>query len=424
MANSIAKITGYVVREAARGFYNSRLFSGLIDHKYDNEFAVDGAKVGQTIYVKKPAKYRVRSGANQQVQDVVQAVIPVTLPAQVGVDFEFSTREMTLDIDNGSKSFAEQTITPAGSAIASSKDAEGLQIAALNAGYTIVTAATPAYADFTKAKAFLNKQLAPKGVSDRIAFVGSDVESAIANEIKVLYNSAAEVTKAIKENELQVTGGMTFASTDLAFVRTNGGGGGTVTLGAAITPDYVNETQTITIAGAGAGNVAVGDTLQFAASYFINPETKAVYANLVQRRVLVKPTGTTVTVASIRPKLAAGNGAGQDNYDSSTRAQSAAANVDALPSNGSTITVLGTAGTKYLCSVVMHKSAMTLTSVDLVKPSKGVEQIDSITVDGMNIRYIRAYGIGSDVLSSRLDTLSAYSVITPEWICVLETPLA
>ena len=127
MANTIAKITGYIVKEAARGLYNTRLFSGLIKHAYNDEFATEGAKKGETIFVKKPAKFRVRSGATQEIQDVVQTKIPVTLPAQTGVDFTFSSRELTLDIDNGTKSFSEQTVVPAGSALASNKDAEGLQ---------------------------------------------------------------------------------------------------------------------------------------------------------------------------------------------------------------------------------------------------------------------------------------------------------
>jgi len=415
MANSIAKITGYIVKEAARGLYNTRLFSGLIKHAYNDEFATEGAKKGETIFVKKPAKFRVRSGATQEIQDVVQTKIPVTLPAQTGVDFTFSSRELTLDIDNGTKSFSEQTVVPAGSALASNKDAEGLQTAALNAGFTIVTAATPTYANFTSAKAILNKQLAPKNVSERFAFVGSDVESVIASEIKGIYNSAKEITQAIKENTLDVTAGMTWASTDLAYVRTNGAGGEVVTLGAVITPDYTNETQTLTIAGAGAADVAVGDTLQFAASYFVNPETKGVYANLLQRKVLAKPSGTTVTVSSIRPIVSSPTTA-------ATRAQAASANCSALPANGSTITVLGTAGTKYLCSLVMHKEAVVLTSVDLVMPDK-VEMKDRVQVDGMSIRFIKDYSISDDTLPSRLDTLAVYTVLYPEWIVCVETPL-
>ena len=417
MANQISKITGYVVKEAARGLYNTRLFSGLISRKYDSEFAQEGAKKGDTIYVKKPFRFRVRSGANQEIQEVKQTDIKVILPAQVGVDFSFSSRELTLDIDNGSKSYSDQTIVPAGSAIASSKDAEGLQIGAIGAGYTIVTAATPTYKDFTDGKAFLNKMLAPKNINERFAFVGSDVESAISNEVKTLYNSAAEISKAIKENTLESIGGLTWASTDLTFVRTNGAGGQVVTLGAVITPDYVNETQSLTIAGAGAANVAVGDTLEFAASYFVNPETKQVYVNKLQRKVISKPDATHVVVYSIRPVIGAPATAEQRGF-------AAMANCDALPANGSTITVKGVAGTKYLCSLVMHKDAVNVTSVDMVKPSKGVEMVDSVAVDGMSIRFIKAYSIGDDTMPARLDVIAAYTVMYPEWLVCLESPLA
>lgn len=412
MANNIAKTTGFVVKETAKGYYNTRLFSGLISKKYDNEFGEEGNKKGDTIYVRKPAKYRIRSGANQEIQSINEQKIAITLPAQVGVDYSFSTRELTLAIDKG----RSDDLQGAGSAIASAKDAEGLQLASISAGYTIVTAATPTLDDFTKAKAFLNKMLAPKGHADRFAFVGSDVESVIANEVKVLYNSSAEIDKAIKANELESMGGLTFASTDLAFVRTNGGGGTVVTLGAAITPDYANETQTITIAGAGAASVAVGDTLQFAASYFVNPETKGVYANLAQRKVLAKPTSTTCVVASIRPIVSSPSTADERGY-------AAMANVDALPANGSTINVLGVAGTKYLCSPVIHKDAVNLTSVPMIKPSK-VEMVDSVVVDGMAIRFIKDYAIGDDSMPSRLDTLSVYTVLFPEWVVVCETPLS
>ena len=411
MANQIAKTTGFVVKETAKGYYNSRLFSGIIAKKYTEEFADEGNSKGDTIYIRKPAKFRLRSGANQEIQDIKETKIAVTLPAQVGVDYSFSSRELTIDIDAG----RSNQLQNAGSAIASYKDAEGLQLSAISAGFTVITPATPTLADFTKAKAFLNKQLAPKGSADRYAFVGSDVESAIANEVKVLYNSSAEITKAIKENELSSMGGLTFASTDLTFVRTNGAGGQVVTLGAVITPDYVNETQTLTIAGAGAANVAVGDTMEFAASYFINAETKQVYVNALQRKVLSKPDATHVVVYSIRPIIAAPSTAEQ-------RGNAAMANCDALPANGSTITILGTAGKKYLCSPVMHKDAVVLTSVPMIKPTK-VEMVDSVTVDGMNIRFIKNYSIDGDTMPSRLDTLSVYTVIYPEWIVSCETPL-
>ena len=118
MANQIAKTTGFVVKETAKGYYNSRLFSGIIAKKYTEEFADEGNTKGDTIYIRKPAKFRLRSGANQEIQDIKETKIAVTLPAQVGVDYSFSSRELTIDIDAG----RSNQLQNAGSAIASYKD--------------------------------------------------------------------------------------------------------------------------------------------------------------------------------------------------------------------------------------------------------------------------------------------------------------
>lgn len=386
------------------------MFSGLVTKKYDSEFAAEGAKKGQQIFIRKPAQYRVRSGATMEIQDIIEDQVAVTLPAQIGVDFSFSSRELTIDIDNNTRLYSERFIVPAGSALASNKDAEGLQIAALNSGYTIVTPATPTLKNFLDAKSILNKFLAPKGQNDRLAVIGSDVESAIANEVKVLFNSSAEIDKAIKAGEVTSMAGLTFGTSDLTYVRTNGGGGGVVTVGAA----YTAGDSTITIAGAGAAAVAVGDTLQFTVN-FVNPETKQLYANKLQRKVLGK-AGLVCTIDPIYPADGATN-------TPALRAAYARANASAVPANGSTVTVLGVAGTQYLCSVVFHKEAIVLTSVDLIMPEKGVEMSDRITVDGMAIRFIRSYDTSGDTLPNRFDTLSVYTPVMKSWIISVETPL-
>jgi hypothetical protein len=420
MANIISKTSGYVVRQAALGFYNSRLYSGLIEKKYDDTFADKNVKVGSKIWVKRPAQYIVRVGATYAAQDILDQQIPVTIGEQIGVDFEFSTREATLDMEAGRPNVDIQS---AGSSIASYKDAEGLKVAADNAGFTIITAAAPVLKDFLKAKAFLNKMLAPKNISERFAVVGSDVETEIVNEVKVLYNSAAEITKAIKEGVVTSMAGLQWTTSDLTYVRTNGAGGQAgITVGAAIVADaayytasLVNNFTQITLAGANVANIVAGDTVEFASVYFVNQETKGVYANKLQRKVL-KKTGLVIDVEPIYPVIAAP-------ANSQERGWAALANCSALPANGSAIAVLGTAGTKYLVNIVQHKSAVVLTSVDLVMP-EDVKAKDRIQVDGMSIRYLQTYANSSDTIPNRLDTLSVYTAICRPWIVSLETPLA
>lgn len=415
MANNFAKTTGFVVREAAKGYYNARAISGFVSKKYASEFEDSGMKKGQQIYVKRPAQYLVRLGATYAAQDLLEAKIPVTLGLQQGVDFSATTRELTLDAEAGR---ANEDIQNAGAALASYRDAEIMALAAKEAGFAIVTAATPTLANFLSAKAILNKMLAPKQISKRGAFVGSDVEAAIVNEVKVLYNGQAEISKAIKEGTVSAIGGLVWSTSDLAYVRTNGAGGGTVTMtaitanAAYYTSALANGYITLTVGGAQAASLVAGDSLEFN-SYFVNPETKLVYANKLQRKVLTVVDATHVTVDPIYPVVASPTTAEE-------RGWAAIANCSVLPT---TIAVLGTAGTKYLCSVVLADEAIAYTSVPMVMPDDvGIK--DRIVIDGTSIRYLNKYDEDSDTVKNRLDNLGVPTAIHRPWIVSVETPLS
>lgn len=441
--NTVAKITGYVVKNALMAFKNTRLFSGLVTKEYSDEFSERGAKKGDTIYVRKPAQYRVRTGSNMKTQNVKETKIPVVIGDQKGVDFEFSVREATLDIDHNRADYAERFIRPAGSTLASVKDAEGMAKASDGAGYTVISpiADTNAelYSRFTTAKAMLNKFLAPKGVADRYAVVGSDIENRLANSVSTLFNASSDITRAIKTAGVENVGvgGLTWGSSDLVNVHLNGGGGQSVSV-SSIVPDYVNETQKITLSAIPTG-LAVGDTIEFSDSKFVNAETKGVYGQDLQRKVLaIDSVNTTVTVYSIRPATIVMSGVSvtTDNVDDTSvvtdailntegitrdeaRGRLAMANCSAIPTAGS---VLGVAGKHYLCCPVFHKKAIVLTSVDLVRPRR-VEMSDVIRDDGMSIRFLEDYTIENDSLPDRLDVMAEFTILYPEWVVDVEVQI-
>lgn len=416
--NSPAVISGYVVKEATKAFMNSRLFSGFVRNEYRSDFEERGAKKGDTIFVRRPAQFRVRTGAGMEIQDVHEDKVAVTLPEQKGVDFEFSARELTLDIDKGGSEYSKRFIRPAGSALASDFDATGLQKAALVAGSVVISGTSDTneqlYGKFLDAKALLNKFLAPKNPMERMAFVGSDVENRLTNSVKQLYNNANAISKAIKDGTIQDVAGLTWGSTDLAYVHVNGGGGTTFTVATTIVPDYDNLTQWIQYTGA--SGLAVGDTIEFADSNFVNPETKNDYGKKLQRKILGLKTVSGdkfALVYSIRPVIAEGS-----IVDAETRKQAAMANCSALPAT--TASVLGVATKSYLCCPVLHKDAMVLTNVDLARPTKSVEMVNSINYKNVVIRFIEAYSVGTDQFPDRLDMLGVFTALLPEWIVDVE----
>ena len=423
--NSTAKISGYVVREAMKGFMNDRLFSGLVRADYKDEFEEDGAKKGDTIEVRRPAQFRVRDGAGMEIQDVHEDKVKVTLPPQKGVDFQFSARECTLDIDKGTAEYSKRFIRPAGSALASDFDATGLGVAAINAGSTVLLTASDMSGDtthqkeynaFKKARALLNKFLAPKNIGERFAIVNSDVENDLTDNVKQLYNNSQAVSKAIKEGVIQGFNGLTWGSSDLVYVHTNGAGGATFTP-KTITPDYENLTQWIGYT-LSTGTLAVGDTIQFSDSYFVNPETKKLYPNALQRKVLaMRGTGNNleVLVYSIRPVIDMSS-AGNQNEEG--RKKYAMANCSATPSAAGT--VLGAAGKNYACCPVFHRDAIVMTCVDLARPQKSVEMIDSINYKNVVMRFIKDYVTTQDMFPNRLDILGVFTAILPEWLVSVE----
>lgn len=418
--NSPAYISGYVVKEATKAFMNARLFSGFVRNEYRGDFEERGAKKGDTIFVRRPAQFRVRTGAGMEIQDVHEDKVAVTLPEQKGVDFQFSARELTIDIDKGGNEYSKRWIRPAGSALASDFDANGLKKASTVAGSTVIVGYSATndqlYEGFLSAKALLNKFLAPKNPTERMAFVGSDIENRLAQNVKQLYNNATAITKAIKDGTIQDVAGLTWGSTDLAYVHVNGGGGTTFTVG-TVTPDYENLTQWIPYTNA--SGLKVGDTIQFSDSYSVNPETKQTYAKLLQRKVLgLKTDGggnKFALVYSIRPVIAEGN-----ITDAESRKKFAMANCSALPSAAGT--VLGVAGESYLCCPVLHKDAMVLTNVDLARPKK-VEMCNTVNYKNVVIRFIEDYSVTTDQFPDRLDMLGVYTALLPEWIVDVEIQL-
>ncbi len=66
----------------------------------EQEFGKKGAKIGDTIYVRKPPRAIGCDGAAYQPEPMVDTQVPITINQQSGVHFEFSTQEKFLNIDD------------------------------------------------------------------------------------------------------------------------------------------------------------------------------------------------------------------------------------------------------------------------------------------------------------------------------------
>lgn len=121
MANTILTATA-VTREALRVLHQKLNFVGTITRDYDESFARQGAKIGDTLKIRLPNQYAVRSGAGLAAQDTSETSVDLKVGTQKGVDLNFSSAELTLSLDD----FSERIIEPAMSVLAASIEADAM----------------------------------------------------------------------------------------------------------------------------------------------------------------------------------------------------------------------------------------------------------------------------------------------------------
>ena len=98
MANSL--LTPSIITKEALAILHQKLnFIGTINRQYDDQYAQAGAKIGSDLKIRLPNEFTVRTGASLSSQDVTEQSVTLSVGTQKGVDFTFSSQELTLTID-------------------------------------------------------------------------------------------------------------------------------------------------------------------------------------------------------------------------------------------------------------------------------------------------------------------------------------
>ena len=154
MANTL--LTPSIIAKEALMVLESQLtMANLVHRDYSPEFA----KVGDTITIRKPAKFVAKNFTGTvSAQDVTEGSATVKLDRFRDVTVNVSSKEMTLDI----KDFSKQIIEPALSAIAQAVDQDLLAVGVGKAGKTATVSATPDITDIAGVGKALDMAKAPR----------------------------------------------------------------------------------------------------------------------------------------------------------------------------------------------------------------------------------------------------------------------
>ncbi len=363
-------------------------FIGNLNRDYDNQFAQPGAKIGESLRIRLPEKFTVRTRKTIDIQDSAEQSVTMTVGTQKGVDMNFSSRELTMSLDD----FSERKIVPAMSTLASNIEADALSMV-LDIYNSVGTPGGGAdtLVDYLDAKTKLNQYLAPRD-NRRNALIDSGTSAGLVDALKGLYQDSAAVAQQYKEGTMGRTAGFLFAENDLLPALTCGSRSGSITInGAAPT----GATIALKALGGATQTVKKGDVFTIAGYYAVHPETKNAYSHLQQFVCTADTTASASAIAAlpISPAIVT-SGAYQ--------------NVSGTPGTDAAVTFVGTASTAYGQNLAYHKDAFAFVTADLEKP-EGVQLAARKVVDNISMRIVRAYDI-----PCRIDVFYGYKTIRQE----------
>lgn len=393
MANTLLTID-MITKESLRILKNELGFSKGVNRQYDGEFSKKGAKIGDALRIRKPPRYTVTDGASLSAQNVVDEQSTLTLDSQKHVAFNFSSKEMTLDIDM----FSERYLQPAVVSLANKIDYDGLSLFDEVYNTTGTPGTTPnAFSYLTDAGTKLSNFAAPVDANRHICF-NPAASGAMADGLKGLFQSQEQIKQQYEKGLMGLAGGFKIKMDQNVRQHTVGAYAGTPLVDGASQSGSTLNTDGWT---SGSSTLKKGDVFTIADVYAVNPQSRESTGQLQQFVVTADVSDTTGDKAiSISPAITA-SGAQQT--------------VDSLPADNAAITVVGTASTAYPQNLAFHKDAFVLGMADLEVP-KGVDMAARAADPdaGLSVRIIRDYDINNDNFVTRLDVLYGWKAVYPQ----------
>lgn len=383
-----------ITREALRILHQKLNFVGNINRQYDDSFAKSGAKIGDTLNIRLPNQYTVRTGKTLSTQDTTENKVPLQVATQKGVDVNFSSAELTLSLDD----FSSRVLEPAMAVLAANIEADAMTMLldVYNNVNNIGSALT--FNKLLTGRKVLNDNLTPID-NKRSVLLNTQDNVDLIDALKGLFQDSSEISKQYKEGKMGRTAGFDFYENTLIPTQTTGTCASTTgyTVNGAVT---ANGSTTVTLA-AGANTFKKGDIFTVAGCNRVHPETKADTGQLQQFVVTADYAGGAGNL-SFAPAIYTTTG--QQNV------------VAAGMANGAAITKVGGASAVYKPSMVFHEDAFAFATADLIMP-KGVDFSAREVYDGISLRIVRAYDINNDNLPCRIDVLYGYKTIRAQLAC-------
>jgi hypothetical protein len=386
-----------ITNKALEILENNLVITRNVNRQYDDSFAVEGAKIGDTLRIRLPDRALVTDGAALQVQEVQQQFTTLTIASQKHIGVNFTSAEMALSLDD----FADRVLKPRVSQLASSIDAD-VANSYKDIFQSVGTPGTTPSTSLVLLQAQQKLNEAAAVMSPRYATVNPAANAGLVEGMKGLFNPTSTISRQFK-NGMMGEGILGYEEINMSqSIKVH-------TTGSALRSDtpivkttLTNGATKLTLDNVTDGNTLVpGDVFTIAGVFAVNPQTRESTGSLQQ--FVVQNTVTSASTEFVDV----------DFLPAVYAPTQALATVTALPAAGNVVTFLGAASTGYPQNLIYHKDAITFATADLMLP-QGVDMASRKVHNGISMRIVRQYDINNDRMPCRIDVLYGYSVIRPQ----------
>jgi hypothetical protein len=369
-----------VTKETLVILENNLVAAGKVNRQFENQFV----KIGNSITVRKPNRFIVASGPGLQLQNISEPSTSLTISNQNHVDFQFSSADLTLTIEE----FSERYLKPGAAAIANTIDYGVLSN--IFSFSNLVGAAGTVPSSFSSLAAVgqrLDELSAPQ--EGRVLILNPAAYWSLAGGLITLYvKSVAE--PALKGFLANIANFSIYEDQNTqAHLWGNFAGAGVV--------NGANQTGSSIITNGWTASVTnlfnVGDVVSFAGVHQVNAQNRTSTGSL-KNFLITAPVNSDSGGNATLPIFPAINLTG------------AYQNTDVSPANLASVSAVTTPtkGTSYFNNFGFTRDAIGLVTVPMELP-EGVDFRAREMWKGISLRIIRAYDINSDLFPCRSDVL-------------------
>lgn len=371
----------------------------------DDQFAKTGAKIGTILRIRLPNDYTVADGPALSIQGTSEPSTTLTVATQRHVDVSFSSVDRTMKLDD----YSDRILAPMVNNLAGNVAMEIMS--GVEGGVSNLVANTdgsgaiisPTADTWLSAGAKLDVNSAQ--VADRKIVASPQTMARSVSSLSGLFNPAQDISRQFRNARIYDALNFEWFQDQTSIVHTTG----TFSSG---TVNGASQTGTTLTVNAITGTLKKGDIITLEGVNSVNRITKQDTGELAQFVVLadVSSGGTSIT---IYPAITPPSGGNAVQYQT----------VTASPADSADISLVTPASGKYRMNLAYARQAVTMVTADLEIPAGGIIEGARARKDGVSMRMISQYVIGTDESATRLDVLFGYKFVRPEWAVLVADKL-